>query len=81
MHPINHRQLIRISIIVLGLGPNDPCWGRHGHVQGKKPGPGTVVVSGHGHGVMKPMGKRRKRVNQFRKIGINLQQTPKETHG
>ena len=79
MHPINHGQLI--FRIVLDLGPNDPCWGRRGPVRGHRPGPGTVVVSGHGDGLMKPAGKgkrrrrkrRRKRVNQFRKIGTNLQ--------
>ena len=71
---------------VLGLGPQDPCWGRRGPVRGNKPGPGTVVVSGHGDGLMKPTGKRRrrkrrrKRVNQFQKIGTNVQQTPKETY-
>ena len=67
--------------IFLDLGPNDPCWGRPGPKREHKPVPGTVAVSGHGDGLMKPTGKgkrrrrkrRRKRVNQFRKIGTNLQ--------
>ena len=47
--------------IALGLGQQDPCWRRRGHVRRKHPGPGAVVVSGHGDGVMKPMGKWKRR--------------------